>query len=91
MPVFIISPSAIFGSFLLVAFLYFIFGAALGIILITYLVIVIGYHIIDLLLDYLLEYLQSKNETPEEQKTRKMIGEMEYRILKQKDIQQNTK
>ncbi len=73
MLVFIISPGGMCISFLLVAVLYFIFGAALGFILITFLVIVIGYHTIDLLLDYLLEYLQSKNETPEEQKTRKMI------------------
>lgn len=53
--------------------LYFIFGAALGFILITFLVVVIGYNLINLMLDRILDYLQSKNETPEEQKIRKMI------------------
>lgn len=73
MPVFIISPSGMFICFLLVAFLYFIFGAALGFILITFLVVVVGYNLINLILDRILDYLQSKNETPEEQKIRKMI------------------
>lgn len=54
-------------------FLYCFWTSFWGFLLIILWAFVIAHDLIDLLLDWLLDYVQSKNETPEERKTRLMI------------------
>ncbi|MBP3923639.1 hypothetical protein J6E39_00175 [bacterium] len=77
MPVFIISPEGMFIGLLIVGLIYCLYGTFIGMLIIGFIICIIGYFFLNFILDLLLKYLQTKNETPQERaerlKTEQMI------------------